>query len=220
MATFAWRRRDTRHFGEQWVPFAEQFLKSTTGRWYPLSVQVDTGAVISVFPRSVCALLGADLESGERVELSGVGAQPRAYDLHKFPAKIGDLPEFPTRVAISEKEDVPSLLGRLDMMDRLQLDFDASLQETRVSNPWLNEQDQKIWQMLLDTEKQILSRWEQRPLPGRILRTLQRLGPRRSLDGKTAGHWQWRACTPVCLLGKSLYSHCECEKAYLIRRFI
>ena len=46
MHVFAWRRRPTRHFGDQWVPFVELSLRSTRGRWYAFSVQVADGKEI------------------------------------------------------------------------------------------------------------------------------------------------------------------------------
>jgi hypothetical protein len=135
MSVFAWRRRMTRHFGEQWISFAELHLMSTKRRWHAFSVQVDSGAVISVMPRSAADLLGIQLENGEPIDLAGVGASARPFFVHRIPARIGDLPEFALRVAVADHEDVPNLLGRLDVLDRFRIDFNPLFEETRFSQP-------------------------------------------------------------------------------------
>lgn len=168
MSVFAWRRRNTRHFGEQWVPFAEVHLKSRSGRWYTFSVQVDTGAVISVVSRSVGELLGHPAADGERIELAGVDAPARRYFVQQIPTRIGDMSEFQMRVAVAEHEDVPNLLGRLDVLDRHQIDFDASLEETRLTFPWLDAHLRRIWRQLMETEATILDRWLEHPLPAGV----------------------------------------------------
>ncbi len=167
MNAFAWRRRTTRHFGEQWVPFAEINLQSASGRWHAFSVQVDTGAVISVVPRSAAELLGVDPEKGESIDLAGVGAPPRHYVIHRFNARIGDMPQFEMRVAVADCEDVPSLLGRLDVLDRFQIDLDVSLEKTRISPSWLEEDDRLAWRHCMSAEATILRGFSNHPLPGR-----------------------------------------------------
>ena len=137
MPAFAWRQRDTRHFGKQWTPFAELDLKSSQGRWYQFSLQVDTGAVISVLPRSAAQLIGIPPNSGELIDMAGVSAPARPYLLHCVAARIGDSGEFPMRIAFAEREDVPALLGRLDVLGRFQIDLDPSLEETRIFVPHL-----------------------------------------------------------------------------------
>jgi|GEM_PF-3574276 len=168
MDAFAWRRRTTRHFGEQWVPFAEIGLKSTAGRWYSFSVQVDSGAVISVVSRSAADLLGIDPCKGEPIELAGVGTAARRYSVHRFAARIGDMPEFKMRIAVAEHENVPNLLGRLDVLDHFQIDLDVSLEETRVSPPWLDSGGRTLWRHLLEVEEAILRAWLDHPLLGRV----------------------------------------------------
>ena len=133
MPVFAWRRRMTRHFGEQWTPFAELDLKTVSGHWRAISVQVDIGAVVSVVRRSTAELLGIVLEKGEPIDLAGIGAEPRKYFLHRIPARIGDLPECTMRVAVADSEDAPNLLGRLDVIDRFQMILDPDLIETRFA---------------------------------------------------------------------------------------
>ncbi len=168
MSVFAWRRRATRHFGEQWVPFAELHLRSISGRWRTFSVQVDSGAVVSVLSCSAAELLGIELEKGDSIDLAGVSAPPRRYLVHELSARIGEMPEFTMRLAIADQEHVPNLLGRLDVLDRFQIDLDPSLEETRLSLPWLDPDDRRIWRACLDAEDRILKSWSNYPLPGRV----------------------------------------------------
>ena len=168
MAVFAWRRRTTRHFGDHWVPFAELHLKASNGRWRTFAVQVDSGAVVSVLARSAGDLLGVDLEAADSIELAGVGQSPRPYCVQRFPARIGDSAEFGLRVALAHREDTPNLLGRLDVLDRFQIDLDVSLEETRFTAPWLNAEGRQIWRHLLKVEATILSKWSDHPLPGQV----------------------------------------------------
>ncbi len=135
MSEFAWRRRLTRHFGEQWVPYAELELKGADGRWRAFSVQVDTGAVVSVLPRSAASLLGFEHGHGEAIELAGVSAPSRRYFIHQIPARIGDSSEFPLRIAVADIETVPSLLGRLDVLDRFLIMLSPTFEGTRIETP-------------------------------------------------------------------------------------
>jgi hypothetical protein len=175
MPVFAWRRQQTRHFGEQWVPFAEMHLKAESGRWYAFAAQVDTGAVVSVAPRSVADLLGLERSEGDAIELSGVDAPPRRYFLQTISTRIGEMDEFPMRIAIAEQENVPTLLGRLDVLSRYQIDFDTSLEETRIMHPWLDSEMRRVWKRLLETQKWIIERWSENPLPGRADEAARRL---------------------------------------------
>ena len=135
MPHFAWRRRTTRHFGEQWVPYADLNLRSVSGRWRAFSVQVDSGAVVSVLKRSAADLLGINLESGESIEPAGIGGPARRYFLHTCTSMLGDSPVLDLRIAFADREEAPNLLGRLDVIDRFRIDFDPSSAETRFHLP-------------------------------------------------------------------------------------
>lgn len=135
MPPFAWRRRMTRHFGEQWVPFADLSLRGKSGRWHDVSFQVDSGVVASVLAPSLAELLGIDVSGGHLVELAGLGGPTRQYYVHECTARIGDLPDFKLRIAFADREDVPNLLGRLDVLDRFQIDFNPTLAQTRFDFP-------------------------------------------------------------------------------------
>ena len=132
---FAWRARETEHFGQQWYPFAEVRLLTARQRWRPFAFQIDTGAMITVLRRSAAEHLGLPLASGMPIELGGVGGPLRRYFVHPLQARIGELGPFELRVAIAESESVPNLLGRLDFFDRFRVEHDPILHRTSIVLP-------------------------------------------------------------------------------------
>jgi hypothetical protein len=217
MAVFAWRRRLTRHFGEQWVPFAEVRLRSKAGRWHGLSLEVDSGAVVSVLRRSAADLLGIDYKSGEAIDLASVGSLPQRYAIHKLEAQIGDLPAFELRIAFAEREDVPNLLGRLDVLDRFQIDLDVSLEETRFSAPWLDANYRTIWRHSIATEAAILSKWNDHPLSAKLDEAAKRFVNRADqLVAAAAGLLKLRRDFELPLLIRSLFE-LSVQFEYLMR---
>jgi hypothetical protein len=169
MPEFSWRRRPTKYFGDVWVPYAEIELLGSSGQFHSFAVQVDSGAVVSLLRRSVAELLGIRLESGRKIDLTSVGgAQTFAY-IHEIKTRFEADDEFPAPFAFAEVETVPNLLGRHGFFDRMQVDFDATLEQTRLSAPWLSPEDARIWRFMLETDKFILDheRWNANPLPGR-----------------------------------------------------
>ncbi len=160
MAVYSWRRRPTKHFGEVWVPFAQVSIQGSDGRFQAFAVQIDSGATVSLMRRSVADLLGLPFEAGERIDLTGVGGAQTTAFVHKLPTRFEDnWPPVEVRYAIAEVETVPNLLGRLDVFDRLQIDFDVSLSETRITAPWLDDADRTIWESMIETETHILERF-------------------------------------------------------------
>ena len=132
MATFAWRVRETEHFGQQWYPFAEVKLFTVRQRWRPFAFQIDTGAVITVLRRSAAEHLGLLLTGGVPIKLGGVGGPPRLYYVHRLTARIAERAHFELRVAIADSEGVPNLLGRLDFFDRFRMEFDPATHRTSL----------------------------------------------------------------------------------------
>ncbi len=160
MPVWKWRRRPTRNFGDVWVPFAHIEIQTAEGRFQSFALQVDSGAIVSLLRRSVADLLGIQLEQGREIQLSGVGGAHTTAFVHDLNIRLdSDIAPGPTPFAIAATESVPNLLGRLGVFDRLQVDFDASLTETRITAPWLDEADRRIWEFCIDVEDHILRRW-------------------------------------------------------------
>ncbi len=162
MPVWKWRRRPTRNFGNVWVPFAQIAIQTTEGRFQSFALQVDSGAMVSLLRRSVADLLRIQLEQGREIHLSGVGGAHTTAFVHDLNIRFdSDIALGPTPFAIAATESVPNLLGRLGVFDRLQVDFDASLTETRITAPWLNTTDRRIWEFCIDIENHILRRWDE-----------------------------------------------------------
>ena len=161
MGMYRWSRRRTRQFGEVWVPLAFVEFQRTENSFQAFAVQIDSGAVITLLRRSVADLLGLELDAGRRVELGSVGGASTIAYVHDVYARFGPTIQFCIPVAIANTETVPNLLGRLGVFDQLQVDFDASVRQTKISAPWLDDTDRRIWEFFLDTCKHIEQRWGQ-----------------------------------------------------------
>ena len=93
-------------------------------RSFPHIMYIDSGADITLLPRSVGKLIGLEEQSGEKPEkVYGVGDSSVHVFIRRVSMKIGKA-EFSARVAWSTAEDVPLLLGRLDVFRRFRIVFD------------------------------------------------------------------------------------------------
>lgn len=172
MPVYRWRRQPTKYFGDTWVPFVELHLRRNDGGFETLSIQADTGAVISLLRRSVADLLGLDYESGRSVELGAVGGNPVHARVHEVEFRMGDSLPINAPFAIAANENVPNLLGRLAFMDRFQFHFDPTLEETRVSAPWMQPRQVEFYRHLIRVDGYISARWQTHPLPQPVDRAL------------------------------------------------
>lgn len=83
---------------------------------------IDSGADITLISLSFGRLLGFEVDEEKIIELRGVGSDTLPVIIQKVPVKIGDH-EFKIKVAWSLKEDVPTLLGRVDVFDNFHVLF-------------------------------------------------------------------------------------------------
>lgn len=175
MTFHKWRRLPTKHFGDVWVPFAQIELQGNGDRRHAIALQIDSGAVVSLLARSVADLLKLDLEAGKQVELSSVGGRAMVAFVHSIETDFAEGIRYPVRYAIATTEDVPNLLGRLDVFDRLQIGFDATTTGTLIAPPWLNNEQRRIHEFLIETEAHILQRWSEMGWPDRVPEAVRRL---------------------------------------------
>ena len=177
MPVYSWRRRPTRHFGDVWVPVGYIEVRAAGGKFQGFAVQIDSGAVVSLLRRSVAELLGIELAAGRRIELSGVGGASTAAYVHELEARFNGEESGGMRIpfAIAADENVPMLLGRLGVFDRLQVDFDASLRETSIAAPWLSQSSAELLRGFLRIDEAILKRWKPECLPSPANRVVARL---------------------------------------------
>jgi hypothetical protein len=161
MGVHKWRRRATKYFGDVLVPFAQIQIRGNDARFRSISLQVDSGAVVSLLRRSVADLLGIELTDGRRIELGGVGGGSTGAYLHSLHTRFANNIEYAAPFAIAETEAVPNLLGRHGIFDQLQIDFDATVESTMISPPWLRRDWPRIWKFFLETDEYILARWNE-----------------------------------------------------------
>lgn len=84
----------------------------------------DSGADISLIPYSVGKLLKFILKPDDEIkEIGGIGGGKVSVVVRKITLKIGSK-EFRSRIAWCLSEDVPLILGRLDVFDVFKVCFD------------------------------------------------------------------------------------------------
>ncbi len=116
---FPYVREKSQLFGTILRPVARVILNDN----YPHLVYVDSGADVTLLPRSVGELIGLRKEKGEKFSrVSGVGKSAVEVLIRRVTMTVGGS-RFPARVAWSMVEDVPLLLGRLDVFPRFSILF-------------------------------------------------------------------------------------------------
>lgn len=92
--------------------------------WYRIpGVLADTGADVSLFPRSLGESILGRTRSPRRVRLGGVapGARVAGY-LHTVRMRLGRK-VFAASLVVASVDDVPAILGRHRALDRLEARF-------------------------------------------------------------------------------------------------
>ncbi|MFH1110894.1 MAG: DUF5677 domain-containing protein [Planctomycetota bacterium] len=166
MPVYKWQERPTKHFGTVLVPFAKAELQRCDGKFQPIALQIDSGAVISTLRRSSAILLGLALEAGRPVALKSVGGGVSHAFVHNITTRFDPSLTLSVPFAIMTSEAVPNLLGRVGVFELLQVHFDATFQETQLLHPWLDHKDRRIWEFVVQTEEHILRRWPEVSLSG------------------------------------------------------
>lgn len=131
---FDWRAEYSRIFGIVYRPIADIEIRSKESEWIAIKPYVDSGADISLFPRSVGeVLLGLKIESGKEHLLHGIGMQPIKSFVHDgIQMRLGH-EALEIRAAFAEVDAVPHLLGRMDIFDRFNIAFDCHKRRTCFS---------------------------------------------------------------------------------------
>ncbi len=116
---------ETENIGKIFKPFSfvrleykNQFLSL-----YPMLV--DSGADITLIPRKTGVRLGfVEPKEGEVKELGGIaGSAPVVY--RTMDMRVEDV-KFPCRVAWAQTDDVPPVLGRVDVFDKFDIELKQS----------------------------------------------------------------------------------------------
>lgn len=83
---------------------------------------LDSGADISFIPYSIGETIGLEFDISNRSEVEGIGEGTVPYILSHVKLPIGDV-EIPARVGWALIEEVPLLLGRLDVFQKFSVEF-------------------------------------------------------------------------------------------------
>ncbi len=103
-------------------PKATVFLCAKTEEWHTFRVYVDSGADISLFRRTDAELLGLGFTQGEYRPIIGVGRTLIPAYVHTIKMKIGDT-SLDAKVAFADSDEVPRLLGRIDVFKNFKITF-------------------------------------------------------------------------------------------------
>lgn len=118
---FPYKRVQSDILGEVSIPVAKIFLQGREE--IGVDVIVDSGAVISIFPRSLCDLLGLNFEEGKGASVRTATGEEIRIRIHKVKMRIGDY-SLNVRAAFSESENIPYVLGRLDILEKVEIRFE------------------------------------------------------------------------------------------------
>ena len=118
---FPYKRVQSDILGEVSIPVAKIFLQGREE--IGVDVIVDSGAVISIFPRSLCDLLELNFEEGKGASVRTATGEEIRIRIHKVKMRIGDY-SLNVRAAFSESENIPYVLGRLDILEKVEIRFE------------------------------------------------------------------------------------------------
>lgn len=122
MIDFSWREDLSESFGKVKRPVAEIFIKDKEGSWRALTMIIDSGADASVMNRSFGELFGHDIAKGRRIRMKGFGEGEIIAYVHTMMLKIGEH-EIEAKVAITDIEKGPNVLGRKDIFNAFEIQF-------------------------------------------------------------------------------------------------
>jgi len=118
---FSYREERSRLTGVIYRPVAKIEFRSSVG-WVPEWIYVDSGADITLIPRSLGDLLGFEISTEAIQEIWGVGESRIPVIIQNIGIKLGGH-VFDSRVAWALIEEVPPLLGRMDVFDEFEIIF-------------------------------------------------------------------------------------------------
>ncbi len=127
MVEFPYKKEKSNLFGTIYRPIAAVHFIVRSNEIIQL-MYVDSGADITLIPKSIGELLGFE-EDDEAKEIFSVSGHKISVIIKNTKMKIGRH-TFSARVAWSLQENVPILLGRLDIFDKFIITFDESNKRT------------------------------------------------------------------------------------------
>ncbi len=109
-------------FGEIWRPYATVEIAKEE-EFIPYETLVDSGADITLITKLTGEYLGLKIEEDDKFhDLSGIAGEVVPSIIKKVRMKIEDV-EFEARVGWAMTEEVPLVLGRLDILKKFDIEF-------------------------------------------------------------------------------------------------
>ncbi len=119
---FDFREEQSKIFGPILRPVARIYFVND-GVEYPEHVYVDSGADISLIPKSIGDIIGFIIEKTDQItEIKGIGERGVPIIIKKVKIKIEEK-LLETRIAWALIEEVPLLLGRADIFNLFDICF-------------------------------------------------------------------------------------------------
>ena len=120
MIRFPYRKEKSGLLGTVYRPVGEVFF--ITDKEILEFPYIDSGADITLVPKSLGELLGFKADENKIKEIHGVGGESIPVILEDIRIRIGRH-EFPVKIAWALIEHVPPLLGRFGIFDKFKIIF-------------------------------------------------------------------------------------------------
>lgn len=121
MIEFQFKKVYSKRLGEVLQPIIPVTIIGAKQR-VNVSMLLDSGADLSLIPYSVGEAIGLELDMENRGEVQGLGEGSVPYILSQVRIKIGDI-ETSVRIGWALIEEVPLILGRLDVFQKFSAEF-------------------------------------------------------------------------------------------------
>ncbi|MEW6481975.1 MAG: aspartyl protease family protein [bacterium] len=121
MIEFSFEKVSSEKFGEVLKPVIPVTIIGMK-RKVNVFMLLDSGADISMIPYSVGEAIGIEFDLSMRGEVCGIGEGSVPYVVSKVRFRIKDI-EIPSRIGWALIEEVPLILGRLDVFQKFAIEF-------------------------------------------------------------------------------------------------
>lgn len=118
---FPYQKEDSVLFGVTYRPVVDFEIKTRFG-WIPVLAYADSGADITLLPRSFLYFLDAKFTEDEVKEIGGVGGGKIPVVVREVELRVSDI-VIKAKVAIALIKDIPYLLGRKDVFEHFEVCF-------------------------------------------------------------------------------------------------
>jgi hypothetical protein len=85
-------------------------------------VLADTGADLSVLPKSLGVLVVGDIRKGKKYRITGLAGYSKYIYFHRLTTRIGHK-KVKAAFAIAATDDIPPTLGRIDALDKMNIEY-------------------------------------------------------------------------------------------------